>query len=62
MHLNLESVGCIVTKDGNSYPVCTDGTIDWDNCIEVEEMVDEWFNDLSREDNIELIKFKYKII
>lgn len=53
----LDSVGCIVTEDGNSYPVCGDGTIDWENGIEVEEIIDEWFDNLSKEDTIGLIKF-----
>ena len=47
----LKSVGCVFdTKQGITYPIMTDDTIDWDGGVDVMVMDCEWFRALSPKD------------
>ena len=47
----LKSVGCVFdTKQGITYPIMTDDTIDWDGGVDVMVTDCEWFRALSPKD------------
>ena len=47
----LKSVGCVFdTKQGITYPIMTDDTIDWDGGVDVMVTDCEWFQALSPKD------------
>ena len=49
----LESVGCALdTKTGMTYPMYTDGTHDEEMGVHLEDIDEDWFHNLSSEDNI----------
>ncbi len=50
--VNLDSVGCVLnTKTGETYPMNEDGTPDTYNPVYLEDCCEEWYMDLSPEDN-----------
>ena len=49
----LESVGsCIDDKTGMTYPMYADGTHDEEMGVHLEDIDEDWFHNLSSEDNI----------
>jgi len=49
----LESVGCALdTKTGMTYPMYADGTHDEEMGVHLEDIDEDWFHNLSSEDNI----------
>ena len=52
----LESVGCVLVIKGKgvgmSYPMYVDGTWDEEMGVHLEDTEEEWFHNLSSEDNI----------
>ena len=53
---SLESVGCVLVTEGKgigmTYPMYVDGTHDEGMGVHLEDTCEEWFHNLSSEDNL----------